>query len=115
MATKEKFQLPDDVSSQISRESNGNIRKAILMLEAMKMQSPTLDEGIEVAKPDWLLYSQNIAKEIVKKPSPENLLNVRGKLFELMTHCIPPTLILKVCNRCDLVEFLIKYESLDYS
>jgi replication factor C subunit 3/5 len=38
VAKKEKFHLPDEVSSQIYVESNGNLRKAILILEALRMQ-----------------------------------------------------------------------------
>ncbi|CAG8641906.1 10416_t:CDS:1, partial [Acaulospora colombiana] len=35
---KEKFKLPDEVAKNLSRDADGNVRKAILMLEALKMQ-----------------------------------------------------------------------------
>lgn len=39
VAKKEKFDLPPDAAAEIIRDSNGNMRKAILVLEALKMQS----------------------------------------------------------------------------
>lgn len=38
VAKKEKFHIPDEVVSQIYNDSNGNLRKAILVLEALRMQ-----------------------------------------------------------------------------
>lgn len=39
VAKKEKFDLPDDAAKQIIKDSAGNLRKALLVLEALKMQS----------------------------------------------------------------------------
>ena len=39
IAKKEKFHLPSEVAAKIIEESNGNLRKAILVFEALKMQS----------------------------------------------------------------------------
>lgn len=39
VAKKEKFDLPPSAAEQIVADSNGNMRKAILVLEALKMQS----------------------------------------------------------------------------
>lgn len=39
VAKKERFKLPDEVAHEISKDSDGNMRKAILVLEALKMQS----------------------------------------------------------------------------
>lgn len=38
VAKKERFTLSDEVASNIARDADGNTRKAVLMLEAMKMQ-----------------------------------------------------------------------------
>ena len=38
VAKKERFHLPDEASQAIITESQGNLRKAILVLEALKMQ-----------------------------------------------------------------------------
>jgi DNA polymerase III delta prime subunit len=39
IAKKEKFHLPSEVATRIADESGGNLRKAILVFEALKMQS----------------------------------------------------------------------------
>ncbi|TIB72211.1 DNA clamp loader, partial [Wallemia mellicola] len=121
VAKKERFQIPDDVAQQIGKEATGNLRKALLVLEAMRMQSPNFDMDIQIAKPDWQSYTISVAKDITSDPSPEGLLKVRGKVYELITHCIPPTLILKtllevILNmvddsiRADLIYWAAFYE-----
>lgn len=39
VAKKEGFDLPDEAAAQIINDANGNLRKALLVLEALKMQS----------------------------------------------------------------------------
>lgn len=38
VAKKERFKLPDEVAKSLTRDADGNVRKAVLMLEALKMQ-----------------------------------------------------------------------------
>ncbi|KAJ7067148.1 P-loop containing nucleoside triphosphate hydrolase protein [Mycena amicta] len=52
------------VAQEIANDSNGNMRKAILVLEALKMQSPDLSGPISIAKPDWETYCHKIANLI---------------------------------------------------
>jgi DNA polymerase III delta prime subunit len=39
VAKKLKFDLPEEASQQIAEDSGGNMRKALLVFEALKMQS----------------------------------------------------------------------------
>ncbi len=39
VAKKEKFHLPEDAAAEIISDAQGNLRKALLVLEALKMQS----------------------------------------------------------------------------
>jgi replication factor C subunit 3/5 len=39
VADRENFQLPEEAAKQIIEDSNGNLRKALLVMEALKMQS----------------------------------------------------------------------------
>ena len=39
VARKEKFDLPPSASLEIAQDAGGNLRKAVLVLEALKMQS----------------------------------------------------------------------------
>ncbi|KDN42602.1 P-loop containing nucleoside triphosphate hydrolase protein [Tilletiaria anomala UBC 951] len=95
VAKKEKFHLPDDVAGAIYADAKGNLRKAILILEALRMQSLDLSGLLDIAKPDWETYTHQTAEMILKQQTPEQLLAVRGKLYELLVHAIPSTLILK--------------------
>lgn len=55
-----------------------------------------MSSNIEIAKPDWETYCGKIADLIVQEQSPKRLLEIRGKIYELLSHCIPPTIIMKV-------------------
>jgi replication factor C subunit 3/5 len=102
VAKKERFSLPNPALTSITQTSSGNLRKALLMLEAMKMQKPDMSGEIEVAKPDWETYCAKVGDLILGEQSAQRLLEVRGKVYELLSHCIPPTVVLKVsCIRID--------------
>lgn len=60
--------------------------------------SPDMTGDLSIAKPDWESYCQKVADLIVAEQSPARVLEVRTKLYELLSHCIPPTVILKVCS-----------------
>lgn len=55
-----------------------------------------MSEKTPIPPPDWEALIEVIAKEIVEERSPARILQVRAKLYDLLTHCIPPTTILKV-------------------
>ncbi|KAI0951205.1 hypothetical protein AcW1_008307 [Taiwanofungus camphoratus] len=92
---KEGFDVPDKIAGDIVEDANGNLRKAVLVLEALKMQSTDLDKPITIAKPDWETYCHKVADMIVQDQSPARVMEVRAKLYELLSHCIPPTIVLK--------------------
>ncbi|KAI0034743.1 P-loop containing nucleoside triphosphate hydrolase protein [Vararia minispora EC-137] len=79
----------------VAKEAAGNVRKAILALEALRMQNPLFSEPITVAKPDWETYCQRVGDMIVQEQSPARVMEVRAKYYELLSHCIPPTVIIK--------------------
>ncbi|WVF72012.1 hypothetical protein IAT40_006824 [Kwoniella sp. CBS 6097] len=96
VAKKERFSLPSSAAQSILSASEGNLRKALLVFEAMKMQKPDLSgTDIEVAKPDWETYCTKVADSILQEQTAQRLLEVRGKVYELLSHCIPPTVVLK--------------------
>ncbi|KAG6882829.1 hypothetical protein C0992_010566 [Termitomyces sp. T32_za158] len=95
VAKRAPFTLPPEVGRKIIEDSGGNLRKAILVLEALKMQSPDLTGPVTIAKPDWEAYCHKVADLIVSEQSPSRVMEVRAKFYELLSHCIPPTVILK--------------------
>ncbi|QRV75542.1 DNA replication factor C subunit Rfc5 [Ceratobasidium sp. AG-Ba] len=101
VAKKEKFDLPDEAAEKIIQDAGGNLRKAILVLEAMKMQSPDLTSTTPITKPDWESYCYKVADMILQEQTPQRVMDVRAKLYELLTHCIPPTVIMKLLEVVD--------------
>ncbi|KDQ57367.1 hypothetical protein JAAARDRAFT_35999 [Jaapia argillacea MUCL 33604] len=95
VAKKEKFDLPETASHSIIEDSNGNMRKALLVFEALKMQSTDLSGPLTIAKPDWETYCYKVADMILQEQTPQRVMDVRAKLYELLSHCIPPTVVLK--------------------
>lgn len=87
--------LPEDMADEIITDANGNMRKAILVFEAMKMQSPDLSGSLQIAKPDWETYCYKVADMIIQEQTPQRVMDVRAKLYELLSHCIPATVVLK--------------------
>ncbi|XP_064637150.1 replication factor C subunit 3-like [Lineus longissimus] len=92
---KESLNLPMDLAKKIATKSNRNIRRAILTCEACKVQQYPFSPDQEVTEPDWEVFLRETAIQIVQEQSPKRLFEVRGRLYELLTHCIPPDVIMK--------------------
>ncbi|BGO98453.1 Replication factor C (RF-C) subunit [Rhodotorula toruloides] len=116
VAKQESVGVPDHVATLVSRISYGNLRRAILSLEALHTQDPSfktikpdhslLSTGKQdardidaVPRPDWEKYAAKAAERILSEQSPESLLAVRGMFYELLVHCIPAPLILATITR----------------
>ncbi|KAL3880339.1 hypothetical protein ACJMK2_032587 [Sinanodonta woodiana] len=92
---KEGLNLPLDLAKKIGIKSNRNLRRALLMCEACRVQQYPFSPDQEVAEPDWELYLKETASMIVQQQSPQRIIEVRARLYELLTHCIPPDVIMK--------------------
>lgn len=55
-----------------------------------------MNEKTPIPPSDWEMLIEVIAKDIVEERSPARILQVRAKLYDLLTHCIPATTVLKV-------------------
>ena len=58
--------------------------------------SEKVTDKTPVPPPDWEELVAQIADEILTEHTPARILQVRAKLYDLLSHCIPPTTILKV-------------------
>lgn len=104
VARKESLTVPAHVASMLARNSNGNLRRALLSLEALHTQDPnfcsisqsTRESLDTIPRPDWESYCSQVSQKILAEQSPERLLEVRACLYELLVHCIPPTVIIAV-------------------
>lgn len=66
--------------------------------------SPDLSSSVDIAKPDWEAYCGKVADLIISEQTPKRLLEVRGKIYELLSHCIPPTIVLKTITEALLLK-----------
>lgn len=66
------------------------------MLEANGRNSEKVTDNTPIPPPDWEALISQVADEIMAEHSPARILQVRAKLYDLLSHCIPPTTILKV-------------------
>ncbi|KIW22326.1 replication factor C subunit 5 [Cladophialophora immunda] len=92
---RENWKLVPALNARIARESGRNLRKALLMLEAVYAQHPEPSDKTPIPPPDWELLIEQVARDIVRERTPQMILATRAKLYDLLTHCIPATLILK--------------------
>ncbi|KAI9725973.1 MAG: Replication factor C (RF-C) subunit [Chrysothrix sp. TS-e1954] len=92
---KERFKDVESLNKRIAKESGRNLRRALLMYEAVHAQNEVVNEKTQIPPPDWEVLIEQIANDIVNEHTPARLLLVRGKFYDLLTHCIPATTILK--------------------
>lgn len=61
-----------------------------------------MSERTPIPPPDWEALIAQIADDIVSEHTPARILQVRAKFYDLLSHCIPATTILKVgCHSWD--------------
>ncbi|WFC99478.1 Replication factor C (RF-C) subunit [Malassezia yamatoensis] len=104
VAKREKFHLPDDTAQDIALNADGNLRRALLVLETLRVQSPDLAGPVSIAQPDWQTYCERTADMILSEQTPARVLAVRGRLYELLVHAIPASLIFKTLTDYMLVR-----------
>lgn len=103
---KEGLSLPQPLAEKITNLSKRNLRKALLMLETCRVEQYPFQDDQAVMEPDWEIYLRQTANSIVSEQSPMRLLEVRKRLYELLTKCIPPDVIMRglyneLIHNCD--------------
>ncbi|XP_062869982.1 replication factor C subunit 3 [Trichomycterus rosablanca] len=103
---KEGLLLPAELAKRIAEKSGRNLRKALLMCEACRVQQYPFSPDQEIPQTDWEVFLRETANAIVNEQSPQRLLEVRARLYELLTHCIPAEIIMKglvseLLSNCD--------------
>ncbi|MCJ1313293.1 Replication factor C (RF-C) subunit [Agyrium rufum] len=95
VGNRENWSEVEGLNRRIATESGRNLRRALLMFEAVHAQNENVTNKTPVPPPDWEQLISQIADEIIAEHTPARILQVRAKLYDLLTHCIPPTTILK--------------------
>ncbi len=107
IAAKEQLTgFTSETAELVAVASERNARRAILMLEAMKARYGQIAPGAQPELADWQKHVAAIAADIMREQSPNQLLAVRAKLYELLGHCVPASLLLRelcdsLLNKCD--------------
>lgn len=94
-ATKEGLSLPMGLAAKLAAQSGRNMRRALLMLEAAKVQQYPFTQTQTVPVMDYERYIQLLAIELVNDPSPRGLATARTKIYDLLVNCIPADVIIK--------------------
>lgn len=80
----------------LHHRSEGNLRRALLMLEASVMNKVDLGgAGADIPQPDWKLYLEEIVRDMLEEQTPKRLHDIRLKYYELLGQCIPAEVILR--------------------
>lgn len=58
--------------------------------------SEKVNDQTLIPPPDWEALISQTAKEILEERSPARLMQVRARLYDLLSHCIPPSTVIKV-------------------
>lgn len=81
--------------SFLIQASRRNLRRALLLLECSTLSSGGGKTGSDVELMDWERFIQVIVQNILEEQSPQSLLAIRGKYYELLARLIPASVILK--------------------
>jgi replication factor C subunit 3/5 len=76
VAKKEKITLPGPLAANIAQRTNRNLRKALLALEALKVQAgPTgeLSADTPVRLPDWEMFVDTLCRVVCEEQSPQQV------------------------------------------
>ena len=71
IAQKEGFNLPAPLVASITNLSRRNLRRAIMMLQTIKLKHENLTEKTFVSRPEYETYTIEIAKEVISEQSPK--------------------------------------------
>lgn len=118
VSKKEGINLPDEFAKRIAEKSERNLRRALLMLESCKVQQQVSARSVlnlkfillvtflnsrypftpkqDIVEPDWEIFLRETGQKMVSEQSPKALLEVRSRIYELLSHCIAPEIIIKV-------------------
>ncbi|KAF9033415.1 P-loop containing nucleoside triphosphate hydrolase protein [Hymenopellis radicata] len=96
------FALPEDSTNVIIETSGRNMRQAILILEMMRMKGRGPFKISEIDLPDWKIACHEIGNMILADQTPKSVANIRRRIYELLSRCIPAAVIFK-----DVAEYLV--------
>ncbi|XP_037805805.1 replication factor C subunit 3 [Lucilia sericata] len=117
ISKRENIALPSQLAERIIEKSERNLRRAILMLEACKVQQYPFTAQQDIVELDWQVFLRETASQILTEQSPAKLEKVRDRLYELLAQGVPPDVIFQglvkeLVRNCDMS---IKAKTLEYA
>uniref|UniRef100_A0A915DV19 Replication factor C subunit 3 n=1 Tax=Ditylenchus dipsaci TaxID=166011 RepID=A0A915DV19_9BILA len=103
VCAKENVNLSEKMMEKIVDKADGNVRRALLLLEGTVSQHGSTLDNQPVLEPEWESYLRETAKIVVSKPTSAGILEVRQRFYEMILRCIPTSVIF-----VNLTEHLIK-------
>lgn len=92
----EKVIADDQALYNIIKFANGNLRLGLLTLESMALQNEMkLTVNTQIIKPDWIVVILKMANKIFKERNIKSIVECRGIIYDLLSHCIPAKIILQ--------------------
>ncbi|AMD18732.1 HBL170Wp [Eremothecium sinecaudum] len=80
---------------EIANFANGNLRVALLTFESICLQNDLkLTESTALINPDWMVVVQKLAAMMMRERNVAYLVECRATLYDLLSHCIPASIIL---------------------
>lgn len=117
ISKRENISLPSELAARIVEKSERNLRRAILMLEACKVQQYPFTAQQDIVELDWQVFLRETANQIITEQSPAKLEKIRDRLYELLAQGVPPDVIFQglvkeLVKNCDMS---IKAKTLEYA
>ncbi|KAK1364678.1 Replication factor C subunit 3/5 [Heracleum sosnowskyi] len=92
VAKREGIELSNKLADKFADNSKNNLRQAIRSFEATWKSNPELMEDQEIMT-GWEDAIAQVASDILKEQSPQQLYAIRGELQRLVDHNVSPTFI----------------------
>lgn len=121
LATKQEIQLLSDendkeeILNNVAVVSKRNLRRALLLLEALAMQNDIIKTTTPMITLDWEGVIKKLAGNVSRDRNVARISSSRTVLYELISHCIPPKIILKTLafEMLNLVNEKVKADIVD--
>lgn len=84
-----------EIFQNIAISSKRNLRRSILLYESLSIQNELIKTSTPMIDLDWEIVIRQLAANIEKDHSVTRISNSRTVFYELLSHCIPPKIILK--------------------
>lgn len=99
VCAKEAIRENPVLFSRIAKDSDRNLRRAILMLEACCVKQQPLTDDQLIPKAEWDEYTFSLANLMLQEQSPAGLLKARDKVYDLLANCIPADVLMQTLLR----------------